>query len=323
MKMEIPKNSTVCFIGDSITAAEKYVRILVDYFVLNYPEKHIMFHNVAVPGTSAPEAINNWDRQFIKRNPTHATVMFGMNDMNRVLYADSAKITDELLEKRAAAIERYKTNLSKIHSLLGDTPHLFMTPTPHDESPEIESPLYGGYDEALSKGAAHILENYKYALDIRTPFKEANDQRLVKTIVGPDRVHPGNIGHAVIAHTILKGLGFSDLRLPLWDSTITDEEKAVMRHLGIEENPAPKNPYSDERSRLARKVIDFYYVEMNVLAGVDLRDEELVTKRLKEQLAMPIEQWRIDSYTDYLENRHTLPEREAAAVEAMEKMYNA
>lgn len=321
--MEFKKNDSLCFIGDSITAAEKYVRIIVDYFVLNYPEKHIMFHNVGVPGTAMPEAINNWDRQFVMRKPTHATVMFGMNDMNRVLYADSAKVTDELLEKRRGAIERYKANLGKIHSLLGDTPHLFLTPTPHDESPEIESPLYGGYDLALKEGADYILANYKNVIDVRTPFKAANDKRLVKTIVGPDRVHPGNIGHAMIAKTILAGFGFEDLRLPLWDSTITEEEKAVMKKLGIEENPAPKNPFSDERSRLARKVIDFYYVEMNVLAGVDLRDEELVTAKLKEFLSMPIEQWRIDSYTDYLENRHTLPEREAAAIEAMKKMYTA
>ncbi len=319
--MNIANNSSICFIGDSITAAEKYVRILVDYFVLNYPEKQITFHNVAVPGASAPIALTNWEQQVTSRKPTHAIVMFGMNDMNRVLYADSARVTDALLEKREAAIARYNVNMGEIHRRLGDIPHFFMTPTPHDEYPEIESPLYGGYDKALAKASENLMQSFENVLDLRTPLIEANDKRLVKTIIGPDRVHPGNIGHALIAQNVLKHLGFEDLRLPLWDDTITAEEKAVMAQLGIEENPAPKNPFSDVRSRAARKVIDFYYVEMNVLAGIDKNDTEKADAFLKEELKLPIEEWRVKSYIDYMENRYTLKERENTVLEAMKKMY--
>ncbi len=321
--MNIPENSTVCFIGDSITAAEKYVRILVDYFVLHYPEKKIKFHNVAIPGIGARVMLDNWDILIEKRCPTHATVLFGMNDLQLSLYADSARITDALLAKRQAAHTSYMENMKTLLGRLSDIPHLILSPTVHDESPEIDAPLYSGYDAALKKAGEALQDTFSPVLDLHTPLIRANERKLVQTVIGPDRVHPGNIGHAIIAHSILKCMGFSDLRLPLWDSSITDEEKAVLEKLGISENKAPKNPYSDARSRTARKVIDFWYVEMNVLAGqgIDKNDTEKADAFLKEQLTKPLEEWRIKSYTEYMRSRHMLPEMIHAAEEAMENMY--
>lgn len=321
--MQFSKNSSICFIGDSITAAEKYVRILVDYFVLHLPDKHILFHNVGIPGIAASTALSNWDELVSSCRPTHATVMFGMNDLQRALYSDSTCITDALLEKRQAALVRYEENMKTMTDKLRDVPHLIMTPTPHDESPEIDAPLYGGYDEALTKAGTFLKENFSSVLDLHAHLAAANSRRLVQTIIGPDRVHPGNIGHALIAHLILEALGFENPRLPLWDDSITEAEKAVLAKLGVLENTAPKNPYSDARSRTASRLIDFRYVEMNVLGGkgIDKNDTEKADAFLHAQLTMPIEEWRIKCYTDYLENRHRIPEIQNEAMEAMENMY--
>ncbi len=321
--MHIPEKSSVCFIGDSITAAEKYVRILVDYFVLHFPEKKIMFHNVAIPGIGAGTILSNWDKLVSVRKPTHATVLYGMNDLQLSLYADSARITDALLAKRQAAMDTYMTNMRTLAGRLADVSHLILSPTVHDESPAIDAPLYGGYNETLQKAGAALQSEFYPVLDLHTPLTRANEKKLVQTVIGPDRVHPGNIGHAIIAHTILKHLGFADLRLPLWDDTITEAEKAVLAQLGILENKAPKNPYSDARSRSARRLIDFWYVEMNVLdgQGIDKNDIEKADAFLKEQLTKPIEEWRIQCYSAYMQGRHLLPELENAAIEAMENMY--
>lgn len=323
--MNISKNSVVCFIGDSITAAEKFNRILVDYFVLHFPEKHILFHNISIPGTSTGNVLQNWDELITPRYPTHATIMFGMNDLQRSLYSDSAKITDELLQKRENAIQNYMQNISTLYNKLENVSKLIMAPTLHDENPEIEGALYGGYDASLTKAGALLKKNFSPVLDLHAPLADANAKQLVKTVIGPDRVHPGNIGHAIIAYTILEYLGFENPRLPIWDDSYTDEEKAVLAKLGIFEDKAPKNPYSDERSRLQRKMIDYWYVEMNVLAGqgIDKNDTEKADAYLKSKLSEPIEEWRIKSYTEYMKNRHTLPEILHNAEEAMENMYRA
>ncbi len=321
--MQLTENSSVCFIGDSITAAEKYVRILVDYFVLHFPEKKIKFHNVAIPGIGAGVMLDNWDTLVTSRKPTHATVLFGMNDLQLSLYADSARVTDELFAKRQTALENYLKNMRTLLNRLCDVPHLILSPTVHDESAEIEGPLYGGYNETLKKAGTALKNEFSPVLDLHTPLTRANEKKLVQTVIGPDRVHPGNIGHAIIAYNILKCMGFEDLRLPLWDSTITDDEKAVLEKLGIFENKAPKNPYSDKRSTSARKLIDFWYVEMNVLAGqgIDKNDTEKADAFLKEQLTKPIEEWRIKSYSEYMKNRHLLSEYMHEAEAAMENMY--
>ncbi|MBE7063352.1 MAG: hypothetical protein E7390_06175 [Ruminococcaceae bacterium] len=323
--MNIPENSSVCFIGDSITAAEKYVRILVDFFVLHFPEKKIRFHNISIPGASIPLLLQNWDTLVPLRKPTHATVLFGMNDLHRVLYADSVHITEEVLEKREAAFSAYTDNMRALLHRLGDASTLIMTPTLHDESPAIDAPVYGGYDAALQRAGEFLKNTFSPVLDLHTPLEIANSRKLVPTVIGPDRVHPGNIGHAIIAKAILEKLGFENPRLPLWDNSITDTERTALGNMGILEDKSPKNPYSDTRSRTARRLIDFWYVEMNVLGGqgIDKNDTEKADAFLKSQLSQPIEEWRIKCYTDYMENRHTLSERIRAAEEAMENMYRA
>lgn len=316
---------TVCFIGDSITAAENYTRILVDYFVLNHPEKHIMFYNVGIPGIGAAAALANWDFLVKSKNPTHATVMFGMNDMQRALYADSAKVTDALLEKRNNAIMKFGENIRRVHSLLDGVNVLAMTATPHDENPEIEGPIYKGYDEAITRGNKHVLEIRPDALDLHTILSDINSKKYVKTIIGGDRVHPGNIGQAIMAYNILKKLGIEDPALPLWDASFTPEQKAVLEKLGIREDKSPKNPYSDLRSSVQRRLILLYYVQVNVLDGQGITKDNVEGARefLKAQLSSPIEQWRIDAYSDFLENRDAIPEIEAEVMKYMNLMYKA
>lgn len=313
----------VCFIGDSITAAEKYTRILVDYFVLHCPKKKYLFHTVAIPGIGSDTILPLWDTLITPRQPAFATVMFGMNDLHRSLYSDSAKITNTLLARRENALEAYIQNMKILVSKLDKTPSLVMTPTPHDESPAIDAPLYGGYDNMLKRAGQTLTEIVPSVLDVHTPLAEANRKGLVRTVIGPDRVHPGNIGHAIIAYTILEHLGFKTPRLPLWDDSYTAEEKATLEKLGIREDTAPKNPYSDLRCATQRRLSNLYYVEFNALAaaGIGKSDTKAVNKFLSEQQKMPIEQWRVDAYTDYIENGYRLSQIEKETVEAMKNMY--
>ncbi len=323
--MHIPSSSTFCFVGDSITAAEKFTRILVDYFVLHFPQRRIIFHNTAVPGLSADDTLANWDALITPYRPTHATVMFGMNDLQRALYADSAKITDALMQKREAAQTKFRENMDEVSLRLSGVQQLVMTPTPHDESPKIQGPLYSGYDDALATAASFVSGRFSPVLDLHTILSEINGRRLVPTIIGPDRVHPGNIGQALIAHFVLQALGVENPRLPLWDNTITEDELAVLKKLGVlVDDISPKNPYSDMRREASRRLILFNYVEWNVLwgQGVATQDTERADALLRAQMENPIEEWRKTCYIDYMENRNKKAEIQEKVKDAMEKMYS-
>ncbi len=320
--MHLADIRSVCFLGDSITAAEKFTRILIDYFVVNYPQKQIQFYNMAIPGAGVPVALSDWERQVLSKSPDFVTVLFGMNDLQLSLYADSAKITDRLLAKREQAITRFLNNMEEMLARLNGIPYLLMTPTLHDESPEIEGPLYGGYDASLKKAADALKNQYAPVLDLHAILLDANQRRITKTIIGPDRVHPGNIGQALIAYHILKKSGFSNLRLPLWDPSITEEEKAILAQFDILEDARPKNPYSDARKEASRRRILFRYTEQ-VLHGqnIDPLDTKTVNEFLQSQAEQPIEDWRKACYMDYMENRDKQEEIFRAPDIFLEKMY--
>ncbi len=321
--MNFNENSSFCFIGDSITAAEKYSRIIVDYFVLHFPEKQIAFHSASVAGMGVSTILSHWDTLVGACKPTHATILFGMNDLQRSLYSDSINITDEILQKREAALSRYIENMKKACEKLEDTEYLVLTPTLHDENPAIDAPLYGGYDAALTRAGAMLKENFSPVLDLHAPLAAINRKRKEPIILCSDRVHPMNIGHAVIAYQILEALGFENPRLPLWDESFTEEEKAILKEFGILEDPAPKNPYSDARSLSAKRLNDLRYVELNVLEGqgIDIHDTEKADAFLRSQLTMPIGEWRIERYTEYMKNRHRKEEFYFDVIKAMENMY--
>ena len=315
----------VAFIGDSITAAEKYTRILIDFYVLHFPERHILFHTVATPGLSARTLIAKYPQMVASLSPSAATVMFGINDMQPVLYADSARVTEALLEKRERAFSSFCQTIKELDALLSDVPHLICSPSPHDENPNLPMPLYGGYDKTLARAAAFIKASFSPSLDVHTSLSSANACRLTDTVIGPDRVHPGNIGHAIIAHEILKAQGFLNPRLPLWDDSITEAEKSVLARLGIYADTAPKNPYSDARAIASRRFILHRYVEMNVLEaqGIQPSDFARVDAFLEKQMTMMIEPWRAKAYRDYMKNRTRGAELKKEAEDTMQKMYDA
>jgi len=317
------RSDVVIFIGDSITAEEKYTRILVDFYALHFPERQILFHNVAVPGGSSHVAVQNFDALICAKKPTTATVMFGMNDMRLSLYEPKKPITEALLKAREEAFEAYKENLRALHDKLGTVSHTFFAPTPYDENPEMDAPLCRGYDAMLRRAAAHISASFENSLDLHAVLDSAGARKLVPTVIGPDRIHPENIGHGIIAHKILEAQGFENPRLPLWDESITEKEKEILALFGIHADTAPKNPFSDARYEASKRLVLYKYVELNVLAGqgIDTHNKGQAKKFIEMQLETIMDAWRENAYRTYLENCGEEEKLQDAVLVLNEKMY--
>lgn len=319
--MVFPEKSSVCFVGDSIVAADKFTRILTDFFVWHFPEKEILFHNISMPGATVSSALGAADMILEEYRPSHIFFLFGTNDLQRVLFSDSAKYTETLQKKRDAALCTYMENMRTLSDKFSAVPHTFLTSPPHEESAFYSAPFYHGFDAQLSRAAAALCKAFSNVIDLHSYLEEINSLRIIPSLLGPDRVHPENVCHILIADRILRHLGFENPLLPLWDARITAAERALLPKFGILEANAERIPESDARVESTRQFLSVYYMENGVLKNADNIREEEVTAHLQNELRKPIEPWRRACIRDYLENRPGLSERRLAAYRAMENMY--
>ncbi|MBA3315164.1 MAG: GDSL-type esterase/lipase family protein [Planctomycetota bacterium] len=77
----IRDGDTVGFLGDSITAARTYGKLVEDYTLLRYPERKVHFVNVGKGGETASGAVERVDRDVFGRGVTLLTVAYGINDI--------------------------------------------------------------------------------------------------------------------------------------------------------------------------------------------------------------------------------------------------
>ena len=67
---------TVVFLGDSITAARKYDRIVENYTLLRFPERKVKFFNAGKGGDTMTGALDRLQREVFDRKATVLTVAF-------------------------------------------------------------------------------------------------------------------------------------------------------------------------------------------------------------------------------------------------------
>jgi hypothetical protein len=135
-----------------------------------------------------------------------------MNDLGRDLYS-LIKAPDDAESRKRSAIDAFKQNIGKISDALAEkgVRQIFITPTIYDEHVESTDESLRGVNAALGKCRDFVLEFGKTrdipVVDFWHPMNEINRTRQRAdasfTLVGKDRVHPGPIGHLVMAYLFL------------------------------------------------------------------------------------------------------------------------
>src|SRR5690349_17977349 len=72
---------TVAFLGDSITAARGYTKIVEHYTLMRFPERRVRFINAGKGGDTASGAVARLEREVFSKGATVVTVAFGVNDI--------------------------------------------------------------------------------------------------------------------------------------------------------------------------------------------------------------------------------------------------
>jgi lysophospholipase L1-like esterase len=232
----------VCFLGDSITRGGEYHGDIRLFYATRFPERHIRFHNCGVGGDRAVEIVKNAKFRIgsdvLAWKPTTVSVMLGMNDVGRYLYGDKiqelekdpkrwlglAKVPPSVTAAREACLDLYGEKMAAIiNQLKGSGAQvILMTPSIYDETAKGHGGVLTGVNGGLGRCAEKVRQ---FSKDYQTGLvetyglmNEINHREQAKdpsfSVVGTgmkrnDRVHPGPVGHFVMAYAFLKSQGLS------------------------------------------------------------------------------------------------------------------
>jgi lysophospholipase L1-like esterase len=203
-------------VGDSLTQDGQFGELLRLYVATRFPDRGILLLNAGIAGDGTAGALRRYDWDIAPRQPSAATIMFGMNDVGRHLYATTTPDA-ETLAKRETTLATFRTNLTQLVTRLqaDGVDVTLVTPTPYDDTSTQDSENLPACNSGLAVLSTITREVAATAgvpvIDLHTPLTALNHERQktapAYTLIGRDRVHPGTDGHASIARLLLEGLG--------------------------------------------------------------------------------------------------------------------
>jgi lysophospholipase L1-like esterase len=217
------EGDTVCFVGDSITRGGNYLSYIRLFYATRFPGRKIQFWNCGVGGDTSANIVTNEafrvKGDILSHHPKVATIMLGMNDIGHRDYGPEQS-GPEVEKRRQHSLEVYDQNMRKLIASLQQSGArlILITPSIYDETTKLEKakPNVGvGRSAALAICSNKVHEwaaeyhtglvKFQEEMNAVTIRGQAKDPAF--TIVGPDRVHPGAVGHMIMAHTFLKAQG--------------------------------------------------------------------------------------------------------------------
>jgi lysophospholipase L1-like esterase len=198
----------VVMIGDSITEQHLYSNFVEMWTVTRFPNWKLTFRNVGIGGDRSVGGNARFARDVLPYKPTAMTVDFGMNDGGYRAFADDT-------------FKPYMNGLQGMASQakVAGIRTAWITPQPLDNGDPGPTALVG-YNQTLESFSAGVKDiadrNDGLFVDQFHPYLAALDRARSQgskydRITGGDAVHPGPPGQALMAASILKGLGFPPL----------------------------------------------------------------------------------------------------------------
>ena len=212
------EGARVVFLGDSITANGLFMAKIFDYYRENLPERKVKMYNFGVPGDSAGGCVRmNRHKLLLELNPTEVVLMFGMNDIGRYYYDDVRRNDPDAQKSAQAAKEKHTEYMKEIVTFLREhgLPVTLCSVTPYDEISDAPSASLIGCQaaltdifeadiQALSPLGLHGTVNFSTPMNDLLP---ALKERALPSFIGPDRVHPTELGHDLMARIFLHAQG--------------------------------------------------------------------------------------------------------------------
>ncbi|HEX7754268.1 MAG TPA: SGNH/GDSL hydrolase family protein [Niabella sp.] len=250
----------VVFAGNSITEHGFYEAYIWLYYITHFPERKITVYNGGIGGDVARQIYIRMDSDLLAKKPTVLSISFGMNDSR---YFEYWMHKDKADSVRKDAIDTSFKWFEKIRDKANAYPNIkkiMMTSSPYDETVKNgKDPFWGKFKTmegivAFQKEGA-IKNNWAY-VDLFYPMTELNKKGqqtdTAFTLTGPDRIHPGNAGHFVMAYLFLKAQGLAGKRVA--DVVIDASRKKIIRAENAVISSVNKNATGISFNYLARSL---------------------------------------------------------------------
>jgi lysophospholipase L1-like esterase len=202
----IRDGDTVVFLGDSITAARTYGKIIENYTLLRFPERKVRFINAGHGGETAKGSLPRLDPAVFGQGATLLTVAYGINDIGWGLHADEAH-KKEYLNAIGEIVDRCKERGVRVYicsaAITAEDPD-------HAEKGFLQEMCDEGMALAKAKGGG--------AIDVQRQMRQVQRRVLAANAKEPDKakhtkmhvqdgIHLNDLGQMAMAYAILKGLG--------------------------------------------------------------------------------------------------------------------
>lgn len=198
----------VTFYGDSITEQRQYTEDVEAYVLTRYPGRKVSFHNAGVGGDRVTGGQGGpidlrLNRDVFAWHPDVVTIMLGMNDS--FYRPDDPGIFSTYASGYRHIVEAMQKNNPQVRITL-------IEPSPYDDVTR-EPRFAGGSNNVLLKYSAFLTQlaselgaktadfNTPLTTVMRTVNKES--PALARQII-PDRIHPQQGGHWIMAESLLK-----------------------------------------------------------------------------------------------------------------------
>jgi lysophospholipase L1-like esterase len=202
----IRDGDTVVFLGDSITAARTYGKIIENYTLLRYPGRKVRFVNAGVGGDTAAGGLKRLERDVFARHATLLTVAYGVNDIGWGTRADEAHkrayidgIRGIVQECKKRGVRVYICSAAVTGADPAKSENDFLQKM-CDEGMELSRSLGGGAIDV--QRAMRGIQKKVWAANAGAADKGKRD-----TLHADDGVHLNDLGQLAMGFAILKGLG--------------------------------------------------------------------------------------------------------------------
>ena len=196
---------TVAFLGDSITAARGYTRIVEHYTLMRYPQRAVRFFNAGQGGDTASGAVDRLERDVFSKGATVVTVTFGVNDIGWGTKANA--------ESKQKDLDGIRTIITRCQEK--KVRPVICSPAITAEAPDtaetgfLQTMTDAGLALARSLGA-ETIDLQRGMREIQRRVVESNEQTKPEDQVHlhmKDGVHLEELGHLAMAYAMIKGLG--------------------------------------------------------------------------------------------------------------------
>jgi lysophospholipase L1-like esterase len=215
--MKLPHQSTLLFIGDSITDADRkpsgeasawepsfglghgYVSMIYGWLHAAHPEADIRGINKGFSGNTVRDLAARWQSDVLELKPDVLCLMIGINDVWR-------QFDTPQRPEIAVRPEEYRKTLTKLVVSTRPKVKALYLASPFFIEPNRSEPMRKCMDEygAIVRDIAAV--NDAVFVDTQAAF----DPVLVHQhpcALAWDRIHPGPVGHMIIARAFLEAFG--------------------------------------------------------------------------------------------------------------------